>query len=119
MDERVAAAYGQPEGLWHLVGQQPWVDQWLAANPDTAAMERLVPRTLPRNLAVEYALAAARDGDLSPVRALATALHTPQLPPTAALAETTLAPGHRAQLERLLSGPDPAGLAGFYTTCGT
>ena len=54
-----------------------WEKRWRALTPDTAAMDRANPLYIPRNHLVEEALAAATDGDLTPLHELLGAITAP------------------------------------------
>lgn len=91
---------------------EAWLDRWQARlategrPPEAvaAAIRAANPAVIPRNLAVEEALAAATAGDLAPFEALLGAVTRPFDP--------------RPGQERYLL-PDPGGLAGYRTYCGT
>ncbi|MBJ7330038.1 MAG: YdiU family protein [Solirubrobacteraceae bacterium] len=55
----------------------PWLDRWLALSPDADAMDRVNPIVIPRNDAVEDALAHATAGDLRPYERLVAAVQHP------------------------------------------
>ncbi len=79
----------------------PWLDRWLAVQPDADAMDRVNPLVIPRNEAVEDALMHATAGDLGPHDRLVAAVRRPFDPPAD---------------ERLLR---PAADADYVTFCGT
>jgi uncharacterized protein YdiU (UPF0061 family) len=79
----------------------PWVRRWLALSPDADAMDRVNPVVIPRNEAVEDALAHATAGDLGPYERLVAAVRRPFDPP---------------QDERLTR---PAADDDYVTFCGT
>lgn len=58
-------------------GSGAWVQRWLDAGPDAAAMDRMNPIYIPRNHLVEEALAAADEGDLAPFSSLVDVLSRP------------------------------------------
>ena len=81
-----------------------WLARWRALSPDTDAMRLVNPAYVPRNHLVEQALAAAVDGDNTPLTRLLDAVTDP-------FAET----GDRAELAE----PAPAGSGAYQTFCGT
>ncbi len=90
-------------------GRQPaafdeWAARWRALGPDVDSMGRANPVYVPRNHAVEEALAAATAGDLAPLHRLLDAVTNPyeERPGLADLAE-----------------PAPLGLPPHVTYCGT
>lgn len=58
-----------------------WLARWLALSPDPDAMDRVNPIVIPRNEAVEDALAHATAGDLGPYERLVDAVRRPFVPP--------------------------------------
>ena len=76
-----AAARGDAEPTRRLFADiaavDDWIARWRALQPDTDAMDRVNPIYIPRNHLVEEALAAAVDGDLSPVERLLDAVTDP------------------------------------------
>ena len=86
-----------------------WLGRWLARLDDAATttaerMDRANPVYVPRNHLVEEALAAATEGDLSPLARLLAVLASPY--------------ERRAGLERY-EQPAPAGGTPYRTFCGT
>ncbi len=57
-----------------------WLDRWKQLRPDPDAMDRVNPAVIPRNAAVEDALAFATTGDLGPYEELLAAVRTPFTP---------------------------------------
>jgi uncharacterized protein YdiU (UPF0061 family) len=57
-----------------------WLTRWRALQPDPEAMDRVNPAVIPRNAAVEDALAFATTGDLRPYEELLAAVRTPFTP---------------------------------------
>ncbi len=80
-----------------------WLEQWRAAGPDAALMERHNPVYIPRNHLLEEALDAATAGDLGPVRELLDVVTRPY--------------EERPGLERYTSPAPPE--TSFVTYCGT
>ena len=73
----------------------------LASSPDPSRVDSAMPRVIPRNLAVESALDAAERGEMGPYQELLHAVTHPWEPnPT-------------------FESPDPNGLEGYLTYCGT
>lgn len=81
-----------------------WVDRWRALTPDAERMDRTNPVYIPRNHLVEEALAAATDGDLSPLVTLLDVIAAPCEP--------------RPGLE-LYEVPAPQDFGAYTTFCGT
>ncbi len=81
-----------------------WLARWRALAPDPEAMRRVNPAYIPRNHLVEAALAAATDGDMSPLDGLLDAVTTPF--------------DERPGLERY-AAPAPEGSGAYRTFCGT
>ncbi|MGC4804647.1 protein adenylyltransferase SelO [Micromonospora sp. DT233] len=54
-----------------------WLTRWLALSPAADAMDRVNPVYIPRNHLIEEALAAATDGDLTPLHRLVEAVTAP------------------------------------------
>ncbi|HEX7321999.1 MAG TPA: YdiU family protein [Mycobacterium sp.] len=81
-----------------------WLAQWRARQPDADAMDRVNPVYIPRNHLVEEALAAATDGDLTPVHRLLDAVTDPYR--------------QRDGLERY-AAPAPPEFGSYRTFCGT
>ncbi|WIM99452.1 YdiU family protein [Actinoplanes oblitus] len=81
-----------------------WLPRWSALSPDAALMDRVNPVYIPRNHLVEEALAAATDGDLSPVERLVEVVSDPfrERPGLARYAE-----------------PAPGDFGPYRTFCGT
>lgn len=109
------AAAGNPADLRAALGAagdsraSGWVDAWLAQGPDADELARIHPMVIPRNRAVDKALTAAElDGDLEPFFRLLDAVTRPFAP------VDEDAPGAEVLLR-----PDPQGLEGFRTFCGT
>jgi serine/tyrosine/threonine adenylyltransferase len=81
-----------------------WVTRWRALGPDPDAMDRVNPVYIPRNHLVEEALAAATDGDLTPLEQLVDAVSAPC--------------AERTGLDRF-AAPAPPGFGFYQTFCGT
>ncbi len=81
-----------------------WLARWRALAPDPEAMRRVNPAYIPRNHLVEAALAAATDGDMSPLDGLLDAVTAPF--------------DERPGLERY-AAPAPEGSGAYRTFCGT
>ena len=81
-----------------------WLARWRALGPDADAMDRVNPVYIPRNHLVEEVLAAATDGDLSPVAQLLAAVTAPY--------------EERSGLERYAE-PAPEDFGAYRTFCGT
>ncbi len=81
-----------------------WLARWLDLEPDAAAMDRVNPLYIPRNHLVEEALAAATDGDLSPLERLLEAVDAPY--------------DERPGLERYAAAA-PEDFGAYRTFCGT
>jgi uncharacterized protein YdiU (UPF0061 family) len=81
-----------------------WAQQWLALGPDADLMDRTNPVYVPRNHLVEEALAAATDGDLTPLERLVEAVSRPY--------------DERPGLERYAE-PAPEDFGRYRTFCGT
>jgi uncharacterized protein YdiU (UPF0061 family) len=81
-----------------------WVTRWRARGPDPDAMDRVNPVYIPRNHLVEEALAAATDGDLTPLEQLVDAVSAPY--------------DERPGLDRF-AAPAPPGFGFYQTFCGT
>ena len=81
-----------------------WLARWLEAGPDGDRMDRVNPLYIPRNHLVEEALAAATDGDLSPLDRLLDAVSDPY--------------NERPGLDRY-AAPAPAEFENYVTFCGT
>ncbi|MFC5289578.1 YdiU family protein [Actinokineospora guangxiensis] len=104
-----SAARGAPEPARALFLDLPaidaWLTRWRALSPDADAMDRVNPVYIPRNHLVEEALAAATEGDQTPLDRLLDAVTHP----------FTERPG----LDRYAS-PAPEDFAARYQTfCGT
>nr|WP_300052292.1 YdiU family protein [uncultured Nocardioides sp.] len=103
-----AAARGDAEparGMFlDLAGFDAWTARWLALGPDADAMDRTNPVYVPRNHLVEEALAAATDGDLTPLDRLLEAVSAPY--------------DERPGLERYAE-PAPDSFGAYTTFCGT
>ncbi len=87
-----------------LVAVDDWMTRWRALGPDADAMDRVNPVYIPRNHAVEDALAAATAGDLDPFAELLGALRRPF--------------DERPGLERY-AAPAPPDFGAHRTFCGT
>ncbi|MFD9735337.1 YdiU family protein [Umezawaea sp. NPDC059074] len=103
------AARGNPEParsqFLDLASIDTWITRWRAEHPDPDAMDRVNPVYVPRNHLVEEALAAATDGDLTPLHALLKAVTSPY----------TELPGHDRY-----AAPAPEDFGAAYQTfCGT
>jgi uncharacterized protein YdiU (UPF0061 family) len=87
-----------------LAAFDSWAERWKALKPDAELMDRVNPAYIPRNHLVEEALAAATDGNLSPLEQLLVAVSDP----------FTERPG----LERYAEGA-PEDFGNYMTFCGT
>ncbi|SLL99696.1 MULTISPECIES: YdiU family protein [unclassified Actinoplanes] len=96
------AAHGEAEPA--PAGFESWLERWRAAGPDPDLMDRVNPLYIPRNHLVEEALAAAADGDLTPVHRLVEAVSDPFR--------------SRPGLERYAE-PAPDDFGPYRTFCGT
>jgi uncharacterized protein YdiU (UPF0061 family) len=103
-----AIARGESLGLSASPGDADpfaeWVPRWRALAPDAAALARANPVYIPRNHAVESALAAAGVGDLAPLQELLEAVTAPY----------TERPGFERYAE-----PGGEAFGGYRTFCGT
>jgi uncharacterized protein YdiU (UPF0061 family) len=104
-----SAARGTPEParalFLDLAAIDAWLTRWRALSPDADAMDRVNPVYIPRNHLVEEALAAATEGDQTPLERLLDAVTHP----------FTERPG----FDRYAS-PAPEDFAARYQTfCGT
>lgn len=91
-----------PAALAEVVGAE-WVADWQALSPDTAALDRLHPRYIPRNHLLQAALTEAEAGDLGPYLDLLSVVTDPY---------TDHGPD--------LRGPAPEGFDEMFRTfCGT
>jgi uncharacterized protein YdiU (UPF0061 family) len=103
-----AAARGDTEPTRLLFLDLPayddWLARWRALGPDAEAMDRVNPVYIPRNHLVEEALAAATEGDLSPLARLLEAVGRPF--------------DDRPGLERY-AAPAPEDFGAYTTFCGT
>ena len=90
--------------LPHTKGAGGWVDRWLQAAPDPAAMDQVNPIYIPRNHLVEEALEAASEGGMEPFSHLLSVLERPYTV--------------REGFERFES-PAPVGGPAHVTFCGT
>ena len=95
------AAAGHPTPARELLPEGDFVDEYLASLPDPCCVDRAMPRVIPRNLAVEAALSSAERGEMGPFRELLDAVTHPWDP-------------HPS-----FEAPDPYGLKGYLTYCGT
>lgn len=95
------AARGHTLPAQELFPDSDFLDSYLATHPAPAAVDAAMPRVIPRNMAVEAALRAAEAGDIKPFTELLHAVTHPWQP-------------HPSYEQ-----PDPNGLAGFLTYCGT
>ena len=95
------AAAGHPTSARELLSEGDFVDEYLASSPDPCCVDRAMPRVIPRNLAVEAALSSAERGEMGPFRELLHAVTHPWDP-------------HPS-----FEAPDPHGLEGYLTYCGT
>jgi uncharacterized protein YdiU (UPF0061 family) len=87
----------------HVLGLDDWLGRWSSMGPDPAAMDRVNPVYVPRNLLVEEALSAATAGDLAPFEQLLFVVQQPYV--------------ERPGLERFAEpGPDDGS---YRTFCGT
>ncbi|RGE24178.1 YdiU family protein [Leucobacter sp. wl10] len=100
------AARGDDAPYRALVGGAPgeWFDEWLALDPDDAAMDDSNPVYIPRNHLVDEALVAATEGDLGPFERVLEAVARPC--------------ERRPGLERY-ERPAPPGSSRHVTYCGT
>ena len=95
------AAAGHPTLARELFAEGDFLDDYLASSPDPSRVDSAMPRVIPRNLAVESALDAAERGEMGPYQELLHAVTHPWEPnPT-------------------FESPDPNGLEGYLTYCGT
>ncbi|MDU2585577.1 MAG: protein adenylyltransferase SelO family protein [Corynebacterium sp.] len=95
------AAAGHPTHARKFFAEGDFLDDYLASSPDPSRVDSAMPRVIPRNLAVESALDAAERGELGPYQELLHAVTHPWEPnPT-------------------FESPDPNGLEGYLTYCGT
>jgi uncharacterized protein YdiU (UPF0061 family) len=81
-----------------------WLTRWRGLDPRPDTMDRVNPVYIPRNHLVEEALAAATDGELTPLEDLLTALAAPY--------------DERPGLQRY-AAPAPADFGAYRTFCGT
>ncbi|MFG3709000.1 YdiU family protein [Micromonospora sp. NPDC047670] len=81
-----------------------WLTRWRALAPDADAMDRVNPVYVPRNHLVEEALAAATDGELTPLERLLDAVSAPY--------------HERPGLERHAAAAPPD-FGAYRTFCGT
>lgn len=81
-----------------------WLTRWRALAPDADAMDRVNPLYIPRNHLVEEALAAATDGELTPLERLLDAVTAPY--------------HERPGLERYAAAAPPD-FGAYRTFCGT
>ena len=95
------AARGHTLPAQELFPDSDFLDSYLATHPAPAAVDAAMPRVIPRNMAVEAALRAAEASDMQPFTELLHAVTHPWEP-------------HPSYEQ-----PDPNGLAGFLTYCGT
>lgn len=95
------AARGHTRSAQELFADNDFLDSYLATEPAPQAVDAAMPRVIPRNTAVEAALRAAETGDMEPFTELLHAVTHPWQP-------------HPSYEQ-----PDPNGLAGFRTYCGT
>ena len=95
------AAAGHPTPARELLPEGDFVDEYLTSSPDPCCVDRAMPRVIPRNLAVEAALSSAERGEMGPFRELLDAVTHPWEP-------------HPS-----FEAPDPHGLKGYLTYCGT
>jgi uncharacterized protein YdiU (UPF0061 family) len=82
----LAAAARGDEAAFGALAQNPaatapWIARWRALSPDPDAMDRVNPIVIPRNEAVEDALAHATADDLGPYERLVAAVRRPFDPP--------------------------------------
>lgn len=95
------AAAGHPAPARELLPEGDFLEEYLASSPDPARVDSAMPRVIPRNLAVESALSAAERGDIGPYQELLHAVTHPWEPNPS------------------FESPDPNGLEGYLTYCGT
>ncbi|MBK4138102.1 protein adenylyltransferase SelO [Corynebacterium macginleyi] len=95
------AARGHTRPAQELFSNNDFLDSYLASEPAPQTVDAAMPRVIPRNIAVEAALRAAETGDMEPFTELLHAVTHPWQP-------------HPSYEQ-----PDPNGLAGFRTYCGT
>lgn len=103
-----ATARGDDDAFGALVDDPAatatWVARWLALGPDPEVMDAVNPAVIPRNEAVEDALAHATAGDLGPYERLLDAVRRPFAPGAGMDAYTQ---------------PAPEGAGDYVTFCGT
>jgi uncharacterized protein YdiU (UPF0061 family) len=87
-----------------LAGFDGWLARWRALGPDADAMDRVNPVYIPRNHLVEEALAAATEGELTPLKRLLAAVTAPY--------------DERPGLGRYAE-PAPDDFGSYRTFCGT
>lgn len=97
----VDAAAGNPARARELFPNEKFLSAYLATQPSPDKVEAAFPRVIPRNRNLEQALSAAEAGDLGPYLAMLEAVT------------------HPWRSTPSLEEPDPAGLEGFMTFCGT
>ena len=95
------AAAGHPTHARELFAEGDFLDDYLASSPDPSRVDSAMPRVIPRNLAVESALDAAERGEMGPYQELLHAVTHPWEP------------------NPPFESPDPHGLEGYLTYCGT
>lgn len=95
------AAAGHPTLARELFAEGDFLDDYLASSPDPSRVDSAMPRVIPRNLAVESALDAAERGEMGPYQELLHAVTHPWEP------------------NSTFESPDPHGLEGYLTYCGT
>ena len=95
------AAAGHPTPARELLPEGDFVDEYLTSSPDPSRVDSAMPRVIPRNLAVEAALSSAERGEMGPFREILHAVTHPWYP-------------HPS-----FEAPDPLGLKGYLTYCGT
>ena len=95
------AAAGHPTPARELLPEGDFVDEYLTSSPDPSRVDSAMPRVIPRNLAVEAVLSSAERGEMGPFREILHAVTHPWYP-------------HPS-----FEAPDPLGLKGYLTYCGT
>ncbi|QCB28683.1 protein adenylyltransferase SelO family protein [Corynebacterium endometrii] len=99
----VDAAQGDYSRLKRLLPGSAFPSALKAAKPSPEGLDRFHPLTIPRNKPLDFALSNASDGFTDAFDDILTSVQSPFAPP----------------LIQELATPDPDGLAGFRTFCGT
>jgi serine/tyrosine/threonine adenylyltransferase len=71
-----SAFYAEPSRE-HVAALAAWLRRWLAASPDTAAMNAVNPKYVPRNYLAQQAIDAMAQGDASVLERLMKVLERP------------------------------------------